>query len=338
MYDAAIRRAGMLRVPNLGALFGAADILTSAVQPEGRRLGILTNGGGLGVLATDALLDRGGKLAELTTATLAQLDAVLPHTWSRANPVDIIGDADGARYRAALTALTADPGLDAMLVLYCPTGVSDPLDTAQAVIQTAQASTAKPILASWVGGVSVAGARHALAEARVPSYDTPERATQAFMYLADYHRNQEMLTQTPPSLPEAFTPDSARARALIAAALAEGRKSLNEIESKALLECYAIPTVPTRFAATPDEARELARALPAPYVLKIVSPEISHKSDAGGVLLGLPDAAAVRAAAERMRAQIAAHHPDARIQGFAVQPLVQRHQAHELIAGIGNDA
>lgn len=338
VYDAAFRRAGMLRVPHLGALFGAADILTSAIQPQGRRLGILTNGGGLGVLATDALLDRGGELAELNAGTLAALDAQLPHTWSHANPVDIIGDATGARYHAALETLAGDPGLDALLVLYCPTGVSDPLDTAQAVIQSAQAQTVKPVLASWVGGEAVAAARHALAVARIPSYDTPEAATQAFMYLADYRRNQEMLAQTPPSLPEAFVPDTDRARALIAAALAAGREWLTEIESKTLLECYAIPIVPTHFAVTPEEAAKLTHALPPPYVLKIVSPQITHKSDVGGVALGLPDANAVATAARRMREQVSARRPDADLSGFAVQTMVQRRQAHELIVGIGSDA
>lgn len=338
VYDAAFRRAGMLRVPHLGALFGAADILTAARPPRGRRLGIVTNGGGLGVLATDALFDRGGALAELKPETLAALDARLPHTWSHANPVDIIGDADGARYRTALQALAGDPGLDAMLALYCPTGVSDPQEVAREVIAAACAQDAKPLLASWVGGEAVLSARSALATARVPSYDTPEAAVQAFMYLADYRDNQEMLTQTPPSSPEEFLPDTQGARTLISAALAEGREWLSEIESKSLLECYAIPTVATRFAATPEDAAGLASELAPPYVLKIVSPQITHKSDVGGVALGLPDAAAVAAAAQNMRAQVAARRPDATLAGFAVQTMVQRRQAHELIAGIGSDA
>lgn len=338
VYDAAFRRAGMLRVPHLGALFGAADILASVQPPQGRRLGILTNGGGFGVLATDALLDRGGELAELAPSTLAALDACLPRTWSHANPVDVIGDAQGARYRAALAALADDPGLDALLVLYCPTGVSDPLEVANAVITAAHAQTAKPLLASWVGGEAVTPARRAFAAARIPSYETPEAAVQACMYLNDYRRNQEMLAQTPPSAPEEFTPDTAAARRLITAALDEGREWLNEIESKALLECYAIPTATTRFAATPAEAARQARALPAPYVLKIVSQQITHKSDAGGVALNLPDAPAVAAAAERMLAQVHAQRPDARVSGFAVQPMITRPNAHELIAGLGSDA
>ncbi|MGA9855623.1 MAG: bifunctional acetate--CoA ligase family protein/GNAT family N-acetyltransferase [Gammaproteobacteria bacterium] len=337
VYDAAFRRAGMLRVPNLGALFGAADILTLAELPRGKRLGILTNGGGMGVLATDALLDRGGQLAGLSGVTRARLDALLPRTWSHGNPVDIIGDANGTRYAGALEALVADACLDAVLVLYCPTGVSNPEEVAEAVIRTASHAS-KPVLASWVGGGAVTSARHRLTAAHMPSFETPESAVQAFMFLADYRRNQEMLTQTPASLPEAFTPDISDARALIARALGEGRQWLTEIESKALLECYSIPTVPTGFASTPEEARRLARGLPPPYVLKIVSSQITHKSDVGGVVLGLADAEAVGVAAEHMRAQIAERHPDAQLSGFAVQTMVQRQQAHELIAGISTDA
>jgi acetyltransferase len=337
VYDAAFRRAGMLRVPNLGALFGAADILTLAELPRGKRLGVLTNGGGMGVLATDALLDRGGQLAELSAATYARLDALLPSTWSHGNPVDIIGDANGARYAGALEALVAEVSLDAVLVLYCPTGVSNPEEVAEAVSRvTGHAS--KPVLTSWVGGGAVTSARRKLTAARMPSFETPESAVQAFMFLVDYRRNQEMLTQTPASLPETFMPDIDRARALIARALGEDREWLTEIESKALLECYAIPTVPTLFASTADEAMRLAQSLSPPYVLKIVSSQITHKSDVGGVALGLKDAEAVGAAARRMRAQLAERRPDAQLSGFAVQTLVQRQQACELIAGISTDA
>ncbi|HVC38271.1 MAG TPA: bifunctional acetate--CoA ligase family protein/GNAT family N-acetyltransferase [Gammaproteobacteria bacterium] len=337
VYDAAFRRAGMLRVPNLGALFGAADILTLAELPRGKRLGILTNGGGMGVLATDALLDRGGQLAELSGATCSRLDAQLPRTWSHGNPVDIIGDANGARYAGTLEALVADPCLDAVLVLYCPTGVSDPNEVAEAVIRVASHAS-KPVLASWVGGGAVTSARQKLMATRMPSFETPESAVQAFMFLADYRRNHEMLTQTPASLPEAFKPDFSRARAVIAGALGEDREWLTEIESKVLLECYAIPTVPTRFASTEEDAARLAQGLPSPYVLKIVSSQITHKSDVGGVVLGLADSEAVGAAAQHMRAQLAERRPDAQLLGFAVQTMVQRPQAHELIAGISTDA
>lgn len=338
VYDAAFRRAGMLRVPDLASLFDAVDVLTLQQPPKGDRLAILTNGGGMGVLATDALMGYGGELAPLDAATLKTLDGLLPATWSHGNPVDIIGDADGARYRAALETLLSDRGVDAVLALYCPTGVSDPDEIAATVAALAQQHSRVPILTSWVGGEAVAQARQKLSGSRVPTFDTPEEAVKAFMYLADYRRNQDMLIETPPSLPEDFQPDTAAARRVIQEALAAGREWLTEIESKAVLEAYAVPVVPTRFAADPDAAAAAARALPGPYALKIVSPEITHKSDVGGVALGLSDPEAVHAAALAMQATVRAKRPGARLTGFSVQPMVQRREAQELIAGIVSDA
>jgi acetyltransferase len=337
VYDAAFRRAGMLRVPDLAALFDAVDVLTLKEPPRGDRLAILTNGGGMGVMATDALMECGGRLAALPGTTLAALDASLPATWSRANPVDIIGDADGARYRAALQALAATPEVDAVLALYCPTGVSDPGEAAAAVADMAAAQQGPAILASWVGGESVMEARRVLSSRGVPNFETPEQAVRAFMYLADYRRNQEMLMQTPPSLPAEFEPDTAGARRVLQAALAEGRAWLSEVESKELLAAYAIPTLPTRLARDPDAAAEAARKFSGPYALKIVSPDITHKSDVGGVMLDLPDADAVRAAARGMREALQRSHPEARLAGFSVQAMVKRPQAQELIAGIVSD-
>ncbi|HEV2110208.1 MAG TPA: bifunctional acetate--CoA ligase family protein/GNAT family N-acetyltransferase [Gammaproteobacteria bacterium] len=337
VYDAAFRRAGMLRVPDLAALFDAVDVLTLNTPPVGDRLAILTNGGGMGVLATDALMEGGGELAKLSDATFKALDQVLPPTWSHGNPVDVIGDADGARYRAALQPLLADPGVDAVLALYCPTGVSDPGEIAASVAEMAGRRGRVPILANWVGGEAVAAARHTLSGNHVPSFDTPEEAVRAFMYLADYRRNQDLLMQTPPSLPQEFTPDTTAARALVGQALAEGREWLTEIESKALLEAYTIPTVPTRFAADADAAAAVARGFAGPYALKIVSPQITHKSDVGGVALGLPDADAVRAAAHAMTERVHRRRPDAVLSGFSVQAMVERREAQELIAGIVTD-
>ncbi|MGE5624513.1 MAG: bifunctional acetate--CoA ligase family protein/GNAT family N-acetyltransferase [Bacillota bacterium] len=338
VYDAAFRRAGMLRVPDLTALFDAVDVLSLQHPPQGDRLAILTNGGGMGVLATDALMQSGGELAALDPTTRAALDKLLPAAWSHGNPVDIIGDADGARYRAALEAVLQDRGVDAVLALYCPTGVSDPDEIAGAVAGIAGARARVPILTSWVGGEAVVKARQLLSSNRVPTFDTPEEGVRAFMYLADYRRNQNMLMETPPSLPEAFQPDTAAARQVIAAALAAGREWLTEIESKTLLEAYTVPVVPTRFAADPDAAAAAAHALPGPYALKIASPDITHKSDVGGVALGLPDPDAVRAAALAMHATVGAKRPEARIEGYAVQSMVQRREAQELIAGIVTDA
>ncbi|HSN17086.1 MAG TPA: GNAT family N-acetyltransferase [Gammaproteobacteria bacterium] len=336
VYDAAFRRAGMLRVPDLGALFDAADILSLQTPPAGDRLAILTNGGGRGVLATDALADSGGEPALLSAQTREALDAVLPPTWSRGNPVDIIGDADGARYRSALDILLDCPEVDAVLTLYCPTGVSDPDDAASAVADMAK-SGRKPLLTSWVGGEAVMDARRRLLACNIPSFDTPEAAVRAFMFLATYRRNQALLMETPPSLPVDFRPDVAAARKILAAALAGGREWLDEIESKALLECYRIPTVTTRFAADADSAAAAAAEFPGPYALKIVSPAITHKSDVGGVALNLPDAESVRKAAAGMRAALAERMPGVPLSGFAVQAMVRRPAAVELIAGIVTD-
>jgi acetyltransferase len=337
VYDAAFRRAGLLRVPDLASLFDALDVLTLHEPPAGNRLAILTNGGGMGVMATDTLMDRGGQLATLSPATLQALDRCLPSTWSHGNPIDIIGDADGARYRAALDALMTDVGLDAVLTLYCPTGVSDPDEIAAAVAQVSKERKHVPVLTSWVGGEAVSAARQAFSAAHVPTFDTPEEAVRAFMYLADYRRSRDMLMQTPPSLPEEFTADTTRARELIAKTLHEGREWLSEIESKDLLAAYGIPVVPTRFAATAEAAAVAAGALPGPYALKIVSPQITHKSDVDGVALGLPDANSVRSAAVAMQTAVRLKRPDATLSGFAVQSMIQRRQAHELIAGIVTD-
>jgi len=336
VYDAAFRRAGMLRVPDLGALFDAADILSLQTPPAGERLAILTNGGGMGVLATDALADGGGELATLSDATRQALDAVLPATWSHGNPVDIIGDADGSRYRKALEVLLRCPEADAVLTLYCPTGVSDPDEVAAAVADMA-AATRRPVLASWVGGEAVQAGRQRLLSRNVPSFDTPEAAVRAFTYLVTYQRNQRLLMETPPSLPVEFKPDVPGARRIVMAALADGREWLDEIESKALLGCYQIPTVTTRFAADPDEAARLASSFAGPYVLKIVSAAITHKSDVGGVALNLPDPGSVRNAAAAMRDTLAQRRPDAALKGFAVQSMVRSSAAVELIAGIVTD-
>ncbi|HEX6549821.1 MAG TPA: GNAT family N-acetyltransferase, partial [Gammaproteobacteria bacterium] len=266
-----------------------------------------------------------------------RLNEVLPATWSGNNPIDIIGDANGARYRAVLDILRADPNVDAILVLYCPTGVSDPDDVARAVLDAARASPDIPLIVSWVGGTSVQDARQLLADARIPGYETPEEAVQAFMYLADYRRNQEMLAETPPSVPEEFNADSARARNIIHAALAEKREWLTEIESKQLLDAYGIPTVPTVFADTPAAAALAAQKFDIPVALKIVSPQITHKSDSGGVALGLSGPEAIKAAAEAMQAHLRSVRPDATLEGFSVQPMVQKKHAYELIAGIVTD-
>jgi acetyltransferase len=336
VYEAAFRRAGMLRVYQTSELFDAVETLSMGQRPKGDRLAILTNGGGMGVVATDALMDEAGHLAQLSEKTTAALDAVLPPTWSRANPVDIIGDAPGERYAKALRILLEDEGADAILVLKCPTAIASGTEAAQAVIATL-AGRRCCALTSWLGDRTARESRQMFADHRIPTYDTPEQAVRAFMHMVDYRRNQEALTQTPQSVPEAFEPDAKVAAALIGAALAENREWLTEPEAKRLLTAYGIPVVPTHTVKDPAEAASMAAGLGCPVVLKILSPHITHKSDVRGVILDLHAPAAVREAAERMLERVHASTPEARIDGFTVQPMVERPGAYELIVGMIED-
>jgi acetyltransferase len=287
IYDAAFARAGMLRVETLDELFAAVETLGSGVHVAGDRLAIISNGGGIGVLATDSLIKEGGRIAALAPGTVERLDAVLPATWSHANPIDLVGDATGERYAAALEAVLADPNNDAVLVLNCPTAVADSADAAHAT-KSAAAAHRRPVFTSWLGEQAALEARQLFAQHRIPSYQTPSEAVRAFMHLVRYRRNQEMLRQVPPSIPEAFEPDVERARSVLAQARNERRSWLSEVEAKAVLEAYDIAVVPTSVVATAEEAGRAAAALGRPVALKVLSPDITHKSDVGGVMLGSP--------------------------------------------------
>lgn len=336
VYSAALRRAGILRVDGVEELFDAVETLAQLRRLPGERLAIVTNGGGPGVMAVDKLIQYGGTLADLSPETLAKLDKALPPTWSHANPVDIIGDAGRERYAAALEAVLADPDVDAVLAMHCPTAVIDSLDAAEAVIAAAK-TTQKNILACWSGGPAVAAAHKAFDAAGVIAFETPDAAARAFAHMNEYRRNLRNLMQIPPELPEDFTPDHAAVRAVIDKAMAEKRSLLNEVEAKRILAAYGIPTVPTEAVDSSQAAMSAARRLGYPVALKILSPDISHKSDVGGVALNLEDVAEVRAAAEAMLARVKRLKPDARIDGFTVQPMVRRARAHELIVGALTD-
>jgi len=341
VYDAAFRRAGMLRVRDMGELFDAVETLSSTHAQTGDRLAILTNGGGPGVLATDMLIDIGGTLAQLSPATQAKLDHVLPRTWSHGNPVDIVGDADPPRYKAALEALLEDRDVDAVLVINCPTAMVSPTDCARVVIDTVKAEAphlmGRNVLTNWLGEHSMAPARQLFAEAHIPTYDTPDRAIRGFMHRVDYRRNQQLLLETPPSRPESFAPDSPAAERALASALRAGREWLEPDEVAAVLVAYGIPLIGTYTAADPAAAAEIARKLGKPVVLKIRSRDIRHKSDIGGVALNLGNPERVRAEAEAMLARVLAARPNARLDGFVVQEMIQRLGALELIAGVVDD-
>ncbi|MDR9480477.1 MAG: bifunctional acetate--CoA ligase family protein/GNAT family N-acetyltransferase [Spiribacter sp.] len=343
VYDTAFRRAGMLRVNTLGELFAAVETLATTEPPAGDSLAILTNGGGIGVLATDALIGHHGQLAELSETTQAALDEVLPATWSHGNPVDIIGDAPGKRYADALKVLSEQTEGDAILVLNCPTAVADSLDAAEAVIAEHQRESTpqrhRPtLLTCWVGEHTAQHARRRFAEAGIPSYTTPEGAVRAFMHVVDYRRNQAQLLETPPSVPAIFTPDYAAARAILDQAIDAGQALLSEPEAKQLLAAYGVEVVATEVADTPAAASAAAERLGFPAAIKILSADITHKSDVGGVSLDLADAAAVERAAEAMQTRVKDSYPEAQLSGFSVQPMVKRSHAWELIAGFTEDA
>jgi acetyltransferase len=336
VFDSAIRRAGMLRVDSIEDLFAAVETLARARKISGNRLAILTNGGGPGVLATDSLVRQGGKLAELDPDTLRELNQCLPATWSQNNPVDIIGDGDAQRYVRALRALLKDPNYDAILVMMVPVSVIDNAEVAQAVIREIRETT-RPVLTCWMGADSVAEARKLFEKAGIPNYQTPEAAVNAFLQMFEYQDNQKSLMQTPPSIPEHFQYDADTVKTVIAAALAEGREILTETEAKTVLKAYAIPVVPTHIAKTVEEGVSLAESIGYPVALKIHSPEITHKSDMGGVLLNIESSDQLRFSAEGMLRRIERAAPEAKVLGFTVQKMIQRGSALELIIGATTD-
>jgi acetyltransferase len=343
VYDAAFRRAGLLRVIDLDELFAAAGTLGRLKPFPGKRLAILTNGGGIGVLAVDRLADMGGTLAGISPATMQRLDAVLPPIWSRANPVDIAGDADAPRYAAAFEELLADPENDAILVMNVPTALASAEDAARSVAAVAQANRSKtirpkPVFSVWVGNSGPAS--RILEGAGIPDYTTETDAVRGFMHLVQYREALETLMATPPSLPEDFKPDRAAARAIVEAAVESGRTWLDPIEITRLLGAYSIPVAPALLARTPEEAAVVAAPLLAggrTVVAKILSPDIVHKSEVGGVRLNLTSEAAVRDAVADILARARTARPDARIAGVTIHPMVLRHKARELIAGIADD-
>jgi acetyltransferase len=338
VYDAAFRRAGLVRVFTLEDLFDAVESLALGRRAAGSRLAIVTNGGGIGILATDRLLDLGGRLAELSPASLAALDAALPAAWSHGNPVDIVGDAGASRYRAALEAVLPDPGVDAVLALNCPVALLDGIDAARVVVDLHAQFRAKPLFASWVGGAAQAASRQFFAQHGVPHYDTPEDAVRAFMVGVEYGEAQQALLETPASLPSDFTPDVAAARRIVEAALAQDRVWLAPLPARALLAAYGIPVLEAVICPTAAAAAEATARLGCPVALKIDSRNIPHKTDVGGVVLDLAGADAVRAAADAMAARVRAALPQARIDGFTVEPMRARTHAFELLVGAHEDA
>ncbi|MFD1703112.1 GNAT family N-acetyltransferase [Methylopila henanensis] len=342
-YDAAFRRAGLLRVADLADMFAALETLAHVAPLSGKRIAIVTNGGGLGVLGVDRLVDLGGRSAELSEATVAALDEALACDWSRANPIDLAGDATPERYEAALDAALADRGVDAALAIHAPTMLSQAGPCARAVAASAVRARGrvyppKPVFAAFLG--SEPAPRRVLEAAHVPFFRTPESALAGLMHLVRHVEAQEALLETPPSLPDDFSPDPARALAAMRDALDRGREWLSPTDASEVLRAYAIPALPHAVVDTPEAAGEVARGFlerGGAAVLKIVSPDLSHKSAVGGVRLGLDTETAVVEAAVAMLGRVAERAPRARIEGLLVQPHLRPNEGIELFAGLYDD-
>jgi acetyltransferase len=336
--EAAFRRSGVLRVNNIADLFYMAEVLAKQPSPKGPRLTIVTNAGGPGVLATDALIMGGGELSELTPESIAAYNAVLPPTWSHNNPVDIIGDASPERYAKALEIAAKDPGSDGMLVILTPQAMTDPTRIAEQLKPLAK-QEGKPVLASWMGGVDVAAGEEILNRANIPTFPYPDTAARAFNYMWRYSYSLRSLYETPamPEDSDTWTPDRMLVESLIAKAREEGREILTEFESKQVLAAYGLPVANTIIAADAAAAVTAADEIGYPVVLKLYSQTITHKTDVGGVQLNLRDARNVEKAFAAIQASVAEKAGAQHFQGVTVQPMIKPKDAYELILGSSLD-
>jgi acetyltransferase len=335
--DAAFRRTGVLRVNNIADLFYMADVLSKQPRPKGPRLTILTNAGGPGVLATDALIVYGGALTELSEATFNSLNDLLPAHWSRNNPVDILGDAAPERYAKALEIASQDPGADGMLVILTPQAMTDPTQTAEA-LKVYATSTGKPVLASWMGGPDVAAGEAILKRAGIPAFPYPDTAARVFNYMWQYSYALKALYETPQlsDHPTRGGPDRPKAEGIIEKVRSEKRTILTEFESKELLAAYGIPIVPTQIARSAKQAAAIAEEMGYPVVLKLFSETITHKTDVGGVQLDLEDTDAVHAAYDKIEKSVAVKVGAEHFLGVTVQPMIKL-EGYELIVGSSQD-
>ena len=336
VFEAAIRRAGMLQVTDIDELFSAVETLARARRTTGNRLAVLANGGGLGLMAADALWNSDARIAELSDATTKKLDQVFSHDWSRTNPIEMNIAAGPKGYADALDILANDEDIDATLVLHSPNALSQSEDAANAVIEVTRRYNS-PILTSWIGGENVVGARRVFSDAGLPTYETPSQAVRGFVHLVRHKRNQEILMQTPPSVAEDFAPRTDEARRIVAHALKDSGGILSGPSAKAVLAAYDIPVVDSRFARSPEDAGEVAAEIGFPCGLIVISPQVMHKWEVGGVALQLRNREAVVAAARLMSEQVQHAVPGARVNGFALQRVTTLPHARQLIIGVATD-
>ncbi len=334
VYDAAFKRVGVVRVKEVEDLFNAAEVLDSANLPKGPRLAIITNAGGPGVMATDALIELGGELAELSDESLKELNSVLPPYWSKSNPIDVLGDSDTARYVKAIKVCLNDE-VDGILVIYTPQGAAKTDDLAKSVAEIAK-NAWKPIITAWMGGEEVEEARKILSQHDIPTYETPEDAVKTYEYMYRYARNLELLYETPAELPIDQAPPKHNLKALIRRIVKEGRTILTEDESKRFLMNYGIPVTRPYIAKNVEKAIRIANEIGYPVVLKIVSPEIVHKSDVGGVVGGIESEKRLRDEYEKLIRRVKEKAPEARIEGLAVQKMIENID-YEIIVGSKKD-
>lgn len=335
VFEAAFRRAGVLRVSTIADLFNMSEILASQPRPQGPALAIVTNAGGPGVMATDELMLAGGQLATLAPRTLDTLDRVLPPHWSHGNPVDILGDAPPERYRAAVEACLKDPAVHGLLVLLTPQAMTDPDEVARQLVPFTRTAN-KPLLACWLGGAGVQGGRDILSQGGISTFASPEAAIHAFLHMVQYRRNQELLYERPQAMPENWHPNPERVRRVIAQARAERRTMLNEAEAKELLAAYGLPVVPSVPCRTMEQAVLAASQLGFPVVVKLLSSTVTHKSDVGGVMLNVPDEAGVCAAYDAIRASVSKRVSADAFEGVTIQTMIKE-KGLELIVGSSVD-
>ncbi len=334
IYDAAFKRAGIVRVEEIEDLFNAAEVLGTQPLPKGPNLAVITNAGGPGVMATDALIAKGGKLAKLSKKTMDTLNSILPPFWSKGNPIDILGDASADRYKAALEACLNDGNIDGILIIFTQQAVSEPVKIAKTIVELvkSKAYQSKTILTSFMGYGAVQEANSILNANNIPTYSTPENAIKTYMYMYQYQRNLELIYETPEEFPVDAAPPKRPIMVIFRNAAVENRELLTEAEAKKVLEYYNFPVVKTAVATTADEAVAYAQQMGYPVVLKILSPQIVHKTDAGGVILNINSDAEVRQAFDMIMQRAKEYNEKANIIGVTVQPMIQR-RGYEVIIG-----